>query len=103
MLKRYGLFLCLLIVAGALVQPLAAQHQQADEQHPVTCLHEAFEALAFLAGDWTVASRYRNADGDWEETTAHAAITYDMEGCPLVERYRGTRQETPFSARLHDV
>ena len=56
-----------------------------------------FDAFAFLAGDWDVASRYRNADGEWEETTAQATITPDMGGCLLMERFRGTRNGEAIS------
>lgn len=71
----------------------------AAQDHPHTCLHEAFDAFAFLEGEWTVASRYRNMEGAWEETTAAASITYDMGGCLLIEHFTGTRNGTPFEAR----
>ena len=61
--------------------------------------HEAMAAFRFLAGSWTVTSRFRLPDGRWDETVASAIVEPELGGCVLRERYRGSRDGKPFAAR----
>lgn len=79
-------------LAAALVVSTAAAQQP-------PCWHDAFAALSFLEGEWTVRVEQRLGNGTWEATSARSWITPQFEGCALVENCVGEREGKPFVKR----
>ena len=91
MMKRkfvLGMTLCGLLFSGS----------SGRAQNHEGCLSDAMRSLSFLVGEWQVQSRYRNADGTWEQAVMHSRITSEFAGCALQERFSGSRGGEPFQA-----
>lgn len=64
--------------------------------HSQTCAHVEFQTIRPLLGEWRVEASDRVSPNVYERTTGTSVITTVMDGCVLLEEYRGDRQGTEF-------
>ena len=62
------------------------------------CIDIDDSPLINLVGLWTVEWHYRTAPGEFVVSTADAEIVSDLEGCAVIERFRGSLRGSPYSA-----
>ena len=57
---------------------------------PGPCHDDAAREFDFWLGDWRVVQEIRTAEGGWESYPARSTVSRGLDGCALLERWRGT-------------
>lgn len=58
---------------------------------PGPCAAKENAFLRSLVGEWDVDAEFRAGADGWEKAAGRASIASELEGCVLVQHYRGTR------------
>jgi hypothetical protein len=85
--------LALSLLAMACVPPRA--HEVAappPAPPPPACDSPAAREFDFWIGEWTIRQRILAADGGWHELDARTTVEPTLDGCALVEHWRGDVQ-----------
>lgn len=85
-------------IATLVVVILIAAAGHAIAQDTAPCRQPVLAHLAFLPGEWSVATRTRLGANPvvWEDTTATARFENLSRDCVVMERFRGSRRGKPF-------
>lgn len=92
----FGLAAALIIVGGLVVAQEA--EKKAEAEMPPMGAPEEMKHLAFLVGDWKVASKWRMdyKSEEWTESEATCNYAYILDGCAMQFTYKGDIQGMPF-------
>lgn len=76
----------------ALLLACVVLSQVAIAQDVAACGSSAAREFDFWIGDWDIRQRILRADGSWLELQAQTSVSPTLDGCALVEQWRGTVQ-----------
>ena len=76
--------------ALALAAALALPGTLAGQAAPGACEAPGARDFDFWIGEWAVAQEILSETGAWETYAARSTVTPALDGCALVERWRGT-------------